>query len=200
MARSWPALCVVDVAATPGRIHEQDKNGFKSCLHQAREHSVQNLSPERPELAIPQHEHACIPPCLTGSSDAVFYLSVFFFSSTVTGSCCVHHPQFPHNHLVKGRSIPHSFSAFSFLLKDTLFGVSQLLERGEMAVFTDKALFVSTSLICLKMYQKKARATETTLLKVTPLSVKDQMYHILQYFTQGQTILWQPHVNQTSFP
>lgn len=67
MARSWPALCVVDVVVTPGRIHEQDKNGFKSCLHQGREHSVQNLSPERLELAIPQHEHACISPCLAGT-------------------------------------------------------------------------------------------------------------------------------------
>jgi len=67
MARSWPALCVVDVAVTPGRIHEQDKSAFKSCLHQVIEHNARILSPERPELAIPQHKHAYIFPLLAGT-------------------------------------------------------------------------------------------------------------------------------------
>lgn len=51
----------------PGKIHEQDKSGFKSCLHQIIEHRAWILSPERPELPTPQHERTCIFPWLAGT-------------------------------------------------------------------------------------------------------------------------------------
>lgn len=45
-----------------GSHPRENKSGFKSCLHQVTEHSAQILSPGRPDLTIPQHEHACISP------------------------------------------------------------------------------------------------------------------------------------------
>lgn len=44
--------------------------------------------------------------------------------------------------MAKGGSRPQSLSVFSFLLKNTLFGTSCVVEVEEMAFFINTALFI----------------------------------------------------------
>lgn len=148
-ARSWPDLCVVDMAITPGRIHQQHKRVFKSCLRQVIEHC---LDPEPPNPQCTAARMTCpwraawtclYFPCLAGTqlslADREPFCNILPFCYLLFMWCL----EVPNSNVITWQKLGLVLKVFlSFLSSTTLFGTSRVVEIEEMAFFINKALFI----------------------------------------------------------